>query len=71
MVIALFGVGNSSNAFLILRTHETGTPLKNTILIYAVLNLVAALISYPAGSLSDRWNRKNVLLIALFVFALE
>jgi MFS family permease len=70
LVIALFGVGNSSNAFLILRTHETGTPLKNTILIYAVFNLVAALISYPAGSLSDRWNRKNVLLIAFVVFAL-
>jgi MFS family permease len=43
--------------------------LKNTILIYAMFNLVAALISYPAGSLSDRWNRKNVLLIAFGVFA--
>jgi len=69
LVTALFGLGNSSNAFLILRTHETGTPLKNTILIYAMFNLVAALISYPAGSLSDRWNRKNVLLIAFGVFA--
>jgi MFS family permease len=69
LVTALFGLGNSSNAFLILRTHETGTPLKNTILIYAMFNLVAALISYPAGSLSDRWNRKSVLLIAFGVFA--
>ncbi|HEU4635797.1 MAG TPA: MFS transporter [Edaphobacter sp.] len=68
-VIALFGIGNSSNAFLILRTHETGTPLRNTILIYAGFNLMAALISYPAGSLSDRWNRKHVLLIAFVIFA--
>src|ERR1035441_1873299 len=39
-----------------------------TILIYAAFNLVAALISYPAGSLSDRWGRKTVLLVSLFVF---
>lgn len=69
LVIALFGLGNSSNAFLILRTHETGTPLRNTILIYAGFNLMAALVSYPAGSLSDRWNRKYVLLIAFVIFA--
>jgi len=69
VVIALFGLGNSSNAFLILRTHETGTPLRNTILIYAAFNLMAALVSYPAGSLSDRWNRKHVLLIAFVLFA--
>lgn len=69
LVIALFGLGNSSNAFLILRTHETGTPLRNTILIYAAFNLMAALVSYPAGSLSDRWNRKHVLLIAFVIFA--
>ncbi|HEX2917643.1 MAG TPA: MFS transporter, partial [Edaphobacter sp.] len=30
---------------------------------------MAALVSYPAGSLSDRWNRKHVLLIAFVIFA--
>jgi MFS family permease len=39
-----------------------------TILIYALFNLVAALISYPAGSLSDKWGRKNVLLAAFIIF---
>ena len=29
---------------------------------------VAALISYPAGFLSDRWGRRNILLLALLVF---
>lgn len=33
-----------------------------TVLIYAAFNLVAGLISYPAGFLSDRWGRKNILL---------
>ena len=68
LVTALFGLGNSSNAFLILRTRDIGVSLETTILIYAAFNLVAALISYPAGSLSDTWGRKNILLASFVVF---
>lgn len=68
LATALFGLGNSSNAFLILRARDIGVTLETTILIYAVFNLVAALISYPAGSLSDRWGRKYVLLASFAVF---
>jgi MFS family permease len=67
-VIALFGIGNSSNSFLILQTKNLGVSLATTILIYAAFNLVAALISYPAGSLSDKLGRKNVLLFAFIIF---
>ncbi|WP_454621909.1 MFS transporter [Bradyrhizobium cenepequi] len=68
LATALFGIGNSSNAFLILQTQEIGASLVTTILIYAGFNLVAALISYPAGFLSDRLGRKGVLLISFLVF---
>ena len=68
LVTALFGLGNSSNAFLILRTQDIGASLQTTILIYAAFNLVAALVSYPAGSLSDRWGRKNILLASFVIF---
>jgi MFS family permease len=68
LVTALFGLGNSSNAFLILRTQDIGVSLETTILIYAAFNLVAALISYPAGSLSDTWGRKNILLASFVIF---
>lgn len=68
LVTALFGLGNSSNAFLILRTQDIGASLKTTILIYAGFNLVAALISYPAGSLSDTRGRKYILLAAFVIF---
>ena len=68
LVTALFGLGNSSNAFLILRTQDIGASLKTTILIYAAFNLVAALISYPAGSMSDTWGRKNILLASFIIF---
>jgi MFS family permease len=68
LVTALFGIGNSSNAFLILRTSDLGASQTLTILIYAVFNLVAALASYPAGYLSDRLGRKGVLLLSFLVF---
>ena len=64
----MFGIGNSSNAFLILQTKDIGASLVATVLIYAGFNLVSALISYPAGFFSDRWGRKNVLLSAFVIF---
>lgn len=68
LVTALFGLGNSSNSFLILRTQDIGSSLQTTIVIYAMFNLVAAAISYPAGFLSDKLGRKNVLLVAFVIF---
>src|SRR5205823_12380417 len=51
-----------------LSLHDALPILRTTILIYAAFNLVAALISYPAGSLSDRWGRRNVLLASFLIF---
>lgn len=68
LATAVFGVGNSSSAFLILQSRAVGASLTTTILTYAALNLVAALISYPAGSLSDRFGRRNVLLASFAIF---
>jgi MFS family permease len=68
LVVALFGIGNSSNAFLILRTQDIAASLPETILIYAGFNLVAALVSYPAGWLFDHVGGRNVLLGAFVIF---
>jgi MFS family permease len=62
LVTAIFSVGISSTSFMILRTKDLGASFQTTILIYAGFNLVAALVSYPAGSLSDAFGRRNVLL---------
>lgn len=68
LVIAIFEIGNSSNSFLILQTKSIGASFALTIMIYAGFNLVAALISYPAGFLSDRWGRRNILLASFVIF---
>jgi MFS family permease len=53
---------------LILQTKDLGISFENTILIYAAYNLIAALISYPAGHLSDKLGRKYILLISFLIF---
>jgi len=69
LATAVFGLGNASTSFLILRSRDLGASLQTTIVIYAIFNLAAALISYPAGALSDRWSRRNLLLAAVLIFA--
>ncbi|UCI17788.1 MFS transporter [Mesorhizobium sp. B2-1-8] len=68
MATGLFCIGNSSNAFLILETQAAGASVENTVLVYAGFNLVAALVSYPTGFLSDHLGRRNLLLAAFAVF---
>ena len=67
LVTALFGLGNFKQR-VPLRTQDIGASLETTILIYAAFNLAAALISYPAGSLSDRWAERNILLASFVIF---
>ena len=71
LATALFNLGNSSNAFLILRTQDSGVSMRSTILIYAAFNLAAALISYPAGVLSDRIERRSILLFSFLIFVVS
>jgi MFS family permease len=67
-ITAVFGAGNSSASFLILRTRDLGASTTLTILIYAAVNLVAALASYPAGHLSDTLGRKPLLVSSFLIF---
>jgi MFS family permease len=66
--VAVFSIGNSSNAFIILKATSIGIPTELTIVVYAVFNFVAAAVSYPVGDLSDRWGRKGLFVGALVIF---
>jgi MFS family permease len=70
IVAAVFGLANSANAFLILRAKELGLATSWTILAYALFNAVSSLFSMPAGSASDRFGRRNVLLLGYAIYAL-
>lgn len=51
LCVAVFGIGNSSNAFIILKATSIGIPTELTILVYAAFNLIAAAIFVPGRGL--------------------
>lgn len=65
----LFALGNSSDAFLALRTQQLGAVLTDLLLMIVAMNLVDTLISFPVGALSDRFGRRAPLAIAWLVYA--
>jgi len=67
VVAFLFTLGNSSNTFLLLRADKLGFSPAAAILLYLVYNVVYAVVSFPAGRLSDRIGRKR-LLVAGYAF---
>ena len=62
-VATMFTLARFSEAFLILRAQGTGLPLVLIPMVLVVMNFVYALAAYPAGALSDRYNRLTVLMI--------
>jgi MFS family permease len=69
LVTGVFGLANSANSFLILRSEQLGLDRKWTILAYALYNAVASLASMPAGAASDRFGRRNVLMFGFGIYA--
>ena len=67
---AVFSLGNSSNAFLLLRASNLGLSATLVILAYALYNLVYAGFAWPLGSLSDRVPRGAVLGAGIAVYVL-
>lgn len=69
-ITGLFAVGNSSDAFLLLRAQSVGLSVALIPILYLVFNLVYASVSIPAGVLADRIGRRKVLVCGFALFAL-
>jgi MFS family permease len=69
-VSMIFMAGNSSDAFLILRSRDLGLSLELVVLAYVAYNLVYAATSLPAGIVSDRIPRPVLLIAGYVVFGL-
>ena len=66
---AVFQLGNSSDAFLILRAQERGLGVTDLMWMLVAFNVVYTAVSAPAGSLADRIPRKWVVLMGWCVYA--
>lgn len=70
VVDAVFQLGNSSNAFVLLRTQSAGWSASGVSLVYVAFNVLTALLALPFGALSDRAGRRPLLLAGYLVYAL-
>lgn len=64
----VFSLGNSSDTFLLLRSHNLGLGTVLAVLAYAIYNLVSATLAWPFGHLSDRIPRPWVLGVGTVTF---
>jgi MFS family permease len=68
-ISTIFAVGNSSDAFLIMRAKDIGMATGAIILAYVVYNISYSALSLPAGIISDRLSRKTVMVTGYLIFA--
>lgn len=69
VIVGLFELGNSSDAFLILRAQERGLTVEQVLLMVLCFSVVYALVATPGGSLSDRIGRRPVIIAGWIAYA--
>lgn len=70
MVLVLFTLGNSSDAFIILRAQERGLDVLQIMLMLMTFNLIYSLLAGPLGALSDRIGRRQLIIAGWIAYGL-
>jgi len=69
IIVGLFELGNSSDAFLVLRAQERGSSVIAILIMLIFFNLVYSLTATPAGILSDRIGRRKVIVYGWLIYS--
>jgi MFS family permease len=69
-ILTLFSLGNSSDAFLLLRARDLGVSIALLPVLWSVLHVSKLLSSYWGGGYSDRIDRPKVILAGWAIYAL-
>jgi MFS family permease len=70
LILFLFTLGNSTDAFLLLKAQQLGVHVAYLPLLWVVLHTVKMTSSVPGGIASDRWGRRGVIAAGWIVYAL-
>jgi MFS family permease len=66
---ALFTLGNSSDAFISLRSQSLGVAVRDILLMVIAFNFTNVIVSWPVGALSDRVGRRGLIAVAWSIYA--
>ncbi|HEY0242636.1 MAG TPA: MFS transporter [Gemmatimonadaceae bacterium] len=69
-VVFLFTLGNSTDAFLLLRANQLGVAVALAPILWAFLNLIKAALGTWGGAMSDRLGRKPLIIAGWMIYAL-
>jgi Na+/melibiose symporter-like transporter len=69
LVMGVFTLGNSSDFFVILRAQNLGSSVLYITLMLVLFNVTYAIVSIPAGILSDRLGRRRVIALGWLIYA--
>jgi len=69
VIVGIWDLGNSSDAFLVLRAQSLGTSVVGIMLMLITFNFVYAAVSMPAGALSDRIGRRKIIIGGWIAYA--
>jgi MFS family permease len=70
LIIALFTLSNSTDAFLLLRAEESGIPVAVLPLLWMALHFSKVVFSLIGGDLSDKVGRKKMIFAGWIIYAL-
>lgn len=69
LIVALFTLSNSSDAFLLLRAQSVGVSVASIPLLWAMLHVIKVLSSLIGGDLSDRLGRRRLIVSGWVLYA--
>ena len=69
-ILAIFTLGNSSDAFLLLQLSQAGVPLMGLTLLWSAQHAIKALITMRGGMLSDRLGRRTLIVSGWVIYAI-
>lgn len=70
VVLVIFTLGNSTDAFLLLRASEVGFEITVIPLLWAILHISKAIFCVLGGHISDKIGRKAMIISGWFVYFL-
>lgn len=69
-ILALFTLGNATDAFLLVRAQQLGVPIALLPALWAAHHVVKMLASVPGGAAADRFGERRAIVLGWVLYAL-